>query len=743
MAGSEGTGAGLQSDVITIADTHDSSSGLSLDVVAPAGRMDADNYTAEDLDGVTHGLFGSGNLNYLTLQGRETDEMLAAGTGEQRLGDMEHVLTENAVAAIGGQAIADSHDIGPQQAHGSVLQDGAQGEHSLQSISQLMTGAHGQIPAMLDGGAMGGAAGMKGALDAVFNHGGGADGMARAGADGVAGASGINGNDGAHGGAGAGGADGHDGSGLNVTVDVDVTVNHVLSPIENILNTTVNDTTTLIDNSVGDVTSTVTNVTGDVTDIVNNLLGGGGDGDIDLYEHNDIGLPQVNLNLDPVEAIVGDINTGVTLAHDAQGATVSLDALAAGLPLAHATLPVEAPVVGQILSDIPATDTLLHAPVPAVTDAVSDIANTVTSLADVPSVNDILQDPASAVTAVADTVVGDVTSILAPPASGDADIFAHNDLGLPQVDVGLDPVENIVGDTDAGVDITHGQDGSVTLGTQATALGDSLVGGSTTLAEGGAAGALTHTVESALSDPATAASSLPSTLTDTVANIASGTPPDTSASDTDLSVHNDLGLPQVDVNLDPVESVTGDLDIGVDATHSDSALDAGANAVALGGTLLDTGATVMDGGLAGNTVADVTHDVSSGALTDAVGGILDNASALDGAAGNAQSVLDAAAPTAGGDALGGIAGDVTGGGTTGDVGTLDAGLWPQTDTTGVSSAVADGIGSLLGGDASGTSALSSPEGSVGEGLGLLSTGTEHDGSALSGLGGAVHHGLFG
>jgi len=36
-------------------------------------KLDADQYTAEDLDGVTESLFGSGNLNFLSLQGAQSD----------------------------------------------------------------------------------------------------------------------------------------------------------------------------------------------------------------------------------------------------------------------------------------------------------------------------------------------------------------------------------------------------------------------------------------------------------------------------------------------------------------------------------------------------------------------------------------------------------------------------------------------------------------------------------------------
>ena len=42
-----------------------------------AVKLDADFYHVDDIHGVTEGLTGSGNLNYLVLQARQTDEARA------------------------------------------------------------------------------------------------------------------------------------------------------------------------------------------------------------------------------------------------------------------------------------------------------------------------------------------------------------------------------------------------------------------------------------------------------------------------------------------------------------------------------------------------------------------------------------------------------------------------------------------------------------------------------------------
>lgn len=47
----------------------------------PAGRLDADQYSAEDLDGVTESIFGSGNMAYASMQASQTDAALILNGG--------------------------------------------------------------------------------------------------------------------------------------------------------------------------------------------------------------------------------------------------------------------------------------------------------------------------------------------------------------------------------------------------------------------------------------------------------------------------------------------------------------------------------------------------------------------------------------------------------------------------------------------------------------------------------------
>lgn len=55
----------------------------------PSGKLDADEYSAEDLDGVTESLFGSGNMNFLSLQAGQSNDTItlndsfALGAGDQ------------------------------------------------------------------------------------------------------------------------------------------------------------------------------------------------------------------------------------------------------------------------------------------------------------------------------------------------------------------------------------------------------------------------------------------------------------------------------------------------------------------------------------------------------------------------------------------------------------------------------------------------------------------------------------
>lgn len=45
-------------------------------ITVPVNKLDADEYTAEDLDGVTESLFGSGNLNFLSMQAGQANDAI-------------------------------------------------------------------------------------------------------------------------------------------------------------------------------------------------------------------------------------------------------------------------------------------------------------------------------------------------------------------------------------------------------------------------------------------------------------------------------------------------------------------------------------------------------------------------------------------------------------------------------------------------------------------------------------------
>lgn len=68
-------------------------------IVTPAGKLDADQYSADDLDGVTESLFGSGNMAYASLQASQTDAALADNEAQI---NSENDETPNSEADDGG-----------------------------------------------------------------------------------------------------------------------------------------------------------------------------------------------------------------------------------------------------------------------------------------------------------------------------------------------------------------------------------------------------------------------------------------------------------------------------------------------------------------------------------------------------------------------------------------------------------------------------------------------------------------
>jgi len=86
-------------------DEHESIDSVELDilgepVIMPAHKLDADQYSADDIDGVTESIFGSGNLAYASLQASQTDAAIALN--EAMAQDQDHAPEHDDGGSSGG-----------------------------------------------------------------------------------------------------------------------------------------------------------------------------------------------------------------------------------------------------------------------------------------------------------------------------------------------------------------------------------------------------------------------------------------------------------------------------------------------------------------------------------------------------------------------------------------------------------------------------------------------------------------
>lgn len=423
----------------------------------------------------------------------------------------------------------------------------------------------------------------------------------------------------------------------------------------------------LADTPLGDVTQ-------NLQDALGGLLGGGGSDDTDL--NIAAGDTALYVPLDAVEGILGDID-------------LNLDVTSGGTPDVHIGLLGDAlsdpsgsvdDILNNALSDplAPIADALgglgdtgglgdvlggiVSDPLAAIADTLSDPLAPVTDalgglgdaggLADV--VDNIVSDPVAAVTDTLDTLgglgdtggLGDVTDTVnnilggllpdpTPTDPGDTDISLGLGDGLAGLDtpldltVGLDPLENLVGDVDVG-----GQ-----LGDVANDLVDSSLNIDALAPVTDAIDSTINTVTDQLdniTDPLLGQvddglSAITAPLLDQVSDVLGGGllgAGDTDTGDSDLSVSTDvLGLPvDVDVNLDAVENLTGDIDINLpilDSNGGDAELQVGdIDLSPLADTVADLANTVTD------SMGDLLPPLDGGTdpmdlVGDALGSVVD------------------------------------------------------------------------------------------------------------------------
>ena len=273
---------------------HGSGADYFTTLSAPVTKLDADQYMAEDLDGVTENIFGSGNLNFLLMQSSQTNDAIALAdpfliTGEAptAAGGLTSAAsftswndsTPNAFSLGGADFSADRAiaDIGSSNEDSGIGHGGGFTASTLTSLEAASFAVNSSTAAPLS------------AID-------GADGGGDDGQSGKSGTDGINGNNG----------EGTTITNVDNSIDVDIgdvlvdiDIGDIIVDLGDLTIIDLDDVTNLITTTITEIFN-LTELTNDITSIVNNLINnifGGGEGGLTL--HLDAILSDLtSLNLD-------------------------------------------------------------------------------------------------------------------------------------------------------------------------------------------------------------------------------------------------------------------------------------------------------------------------------------------------------------------------------------------------------------------------------------------------------------
>lgn len=650
-------------------------------VAAPPRKLDADEYMANDLDGSTEGLLGSGNLNFLMMQAGQTDESMS---NAHPFGVNAEQIIADAIAAVSANAMS------PMAGAGNAFDTAMDRPFSL-SGDQL-----GGIDGGPGGGQTNNTAGTLGASSYAANAHSASPfsdvtnfSSSSSTAD-IRPA--IHGNDGSNGTSGTSGTSGTNGTnGMDGTPGGDTTIINE-APITNIydtINNTVNNVTDITEN----VFDATTNIFDTVNNIFNNIFDGGDLGpvgislDATLDDITNIALDIISgdniINvldeivdispiLTPVEGLLGNLLSSTSLdvilnpfqydnSPNDFDLHIGTDINLLGIEIPPLAVDVPLDLVEGLLGDIDInlnlTDDLLDAG--GILGGLLGGGNGDTDLAlgnigaiNLSPVNDIV----SGIVNPIENLVGDIDiagniglgllGVDADAGGTDTDIHLPIDIDLIDsdllnqgIDISLDPLENIIGDVDLDLGVATNL-----LGNVADGLIDNLPGGTGEHNILSDAGDILSDVAGNLlpfgGDPSDTDVSL-DIVQDTLGFDLLGSGTDAvldpvesivgdidltsgidlfnqgdfnAASDTDLSIDIDfvdIGLPPVDLDipLDAVESLTGDLDLNLSVSED------------LAQGLGDTLENVIDGPLVPDAVEDVTHLLDD--LGNATGGLAD------------------------------------------------------------------------------------------------------------------------
>lgn len=415
-------------------------------------RLNADMFAVDDIDGATEGLAGSGNLNYLILQSQQTNEAAANADPFD--------LQGNDYAS--GHIDPLSSSVGPANGSDPAFRDLSDSGGNQQDFTDLLSV---EQPASEDsafGVSEGGfgssfsALGAFGASNFDTNFRENSDTRFRSIIEEQAnnGLDGINGGDGLDG----AGSNGADGAGVNGTNG--------------------NNGNNGRDGRDGRTPDIPPNPPGGDDDM--------GDPDLQLDVISDLVGVDIDAVLDPVEDIIGDID-------------VDIDVILGDiLSTEDGILPNPSIILDGLVGNMQLFDNLqidvILAPVEDTLQDIVDIFNPVLS-----GLLPFLPDPVELLSGILDSFNRDGDTDLVLNADIDfPDILGLSTLGAINLDVPLDPVENLIGDTDLDLaatsvvaDILSG-DMSGILDFQIVSGGDVLGGINETISSG-------HLLESVLS----------------------------------------------------------------------------------------------------------------------------------------------------------------------------------------------------------------------------------------------------
>ncbi len=381
-------------------------------MAAPVTKLDADQYMAEDLDGITESVFGSGNLNFLLMQAGQTNEAIALINPfmipVEAPGSSTGLASGISFASLSG-GTDNSYALNPEGPDTNT--DRAIAEDS-NPFSDTGTGGGGSmastvLPVAASGFGLSGDA--LGALSPVTDS---FDGI-----DGTSGTSGMNGT------IGTSGTNGSDGSGLNI-------LNEVTNLIDQVTN---------LDDSIfeGDLIEEVMEVVNDLSIFTTNI--------VDILENTEI-LNFLN------QTILGDTINDAT------------DWLTNTVNNVTNTTNEAVDVVNNILTDIIGDGNL----VTNITEIISnpaDVITNVTNLIDSLDIGDLVTEIVSTTTTTT-TTTDLINNLLGNDDGTDSEVqLASNiDLGIAGLE-SLDPVLDILGNNDLQLDIVEDLVGDIDLGT--------------------------------------------------------------------------------------------------------------------------------------------------------------------------------------------------------------------------------------------------------------------------------------